>query len=387
MNRPFVVGSLAGSLVASVAALVWLLPAGAKADPAPAAPTPPLPPLPDAAPTWATPSSPAPGEPAAPAPAPAPPPPAAPAPASTPAQAPPEPIPAPPLPAPPATPPGLPVSTPTTDTSKSFEGGEMVRAPGAPARTAIPERVSVSADRQYFFLHDDNYIAGRVNNGWPPRVKFQFSIRFEILEFFDHFALNAAYTQTSFWDLFAFDRSSPFVESDYRPEGFLSFRPWKNIRYRELQLGAQHQSNGLGNDFSYNQTANSRSWNYVFVDGRWGFGRDNPRQAWFFLTPGVRAWIPFGFTDADNNGFHLPKYEGYVAGMLDVDLRIPDHPNFGRLSARFVVRQHNQQADLFYPIYGKVRCWVFGQYFHGQAERLITVADTVNAIYLGLGFQ
>jgi outer membrane phospholipase A len=263
----------------------------------------------------------------------------------------------------------------------------LLRAPGAPARTAIPEHVSASTARQYFFLHDDNYIAARVNDGWPPRVKFQFSIRFEILEFFDHFALNAAYTQTSFWDLFAFDRSSPFVESDYRPEGFLSFRPWQNIRYREFQLGAQHQSNGLGNDFSYDQTTNSRSWNYVFVDGRWGFGRANPHEAWFFLTPGLRAWVPFGFTDADNNGYHLQKYEGYVAGMLDVDLRIPDHPNFGRLSARFVVRQHNQQVDLFYPIYGKVRCWFFGQYFHGQAERLITVADTVSAVYLGLGFQ
>jgi outer membrane phospholipase A len=263
----------------------------------------------------------------------------------------------------------------------------MVRAPGAPARTAIPEKVSFSTDRQYFFLHDDNYFAVHANGGWPPRVKFQVSLRFEIIQFLGHFAFNGAYTQTSFWDLFAFDRSSPFVENDYRPEVFFSFRPWESIRYREIQLGLQHQSNGLGNDGEYNQTKNSRSWNYVFVDARWGIGRDNPREAWFFVTPGVRKWIPFGFTDADNNGYHLPKYEGYIAGMLDVDLRIPEHPNLGRLSARFVVRQHNQQADLFYPIAGKVRCWIFGQYFHGQAERLITVADTVSAFYLGIGFQ
>jgi hypothetical protein len=39
------------------------------------------------------------------------------------------------------------------------------------------------------------------------------------------------------------------------------------------------------------------------------------------------------------------------------------------------------------PSYGKVRCWLFGQFFHGQAERLITVADDVSAIYVGLGFQ
>jgi|SRR5579871_17898 len=333
-----------------LATLALLLPAAAKADPAPSnPPLPPLPPLPDAAPAQA----------------------------------------APPKPPAPAPPPELPSSAPTTNTNKSIEAGELVRAPGAPARTAIPEHVTTSPERQYFFLHDDNYFAMQANGSWPPRVKFQVSMRFEMLSFGNHpnVALNFAYTQTSFWDLFAFGRSSPFVENDYRPELFVSFRPWQSVRYREIQLGVQHQSNGLGDDGVVNQTDNSRSWNYVFVDARWGFTRQNPHDAWFFVTPGVRAWIPFGTYASDNAGYDLLKYEGYVAGILDVDLRVPDHPAFGRLSARLIVREHNQQADLFYPIYGKVRCWLFGQYFHGQAERLITVADNVNSIYVGLGFQ
>lgn len=290
------------------------------------------------------------------------------------------------LPTDPAAPPP---STPTTNTSQSIESGEMVRAPGSPARTAIPERVTGNISRQYFFLHDDNYFALQANGSWPPRVKFQVSLRFEMLSFGDspNVALSFSYTQKSFWDLFAFDRSSPFVENDYRPELFVSIRPDEKVRYREIQIGVQHESNGLGNDGGVNQTANSRSWNYLFADARWGFTRDDPRKAWFYLTPGLRAWIPFGFDAADNAGYDLRKYEGYVAGILDVDLRIPDHPSFGRLSARFIVREHNQQADLFYPFYGKVRCWLFGQFFHGQAERLITVANDVSAIYVGLGFQ
>jgi phospholipase A1 len=284
---------------------------------------------------------------------------------------------------------GPPPSTPTTDTSKSIEAGEMVRAPGAPARTAIPEKVTISASRQYFFLHDDNYFALQTNDGWPPRVKFQVSLRFEMLSIGNepNVALNFAYTQTSFWDLFAFDRSSPFVENDYRPELFVSLRPQQAVRYRELQLGVQHQSNGLGADAFFNQTSNSRSWNYVFLDARWGFTRDDPRKAWFYLTPGLRVWYPFGFTDADNGGYHLQSYEGYLAAIFDLDFRIPDHPNFGRLSARLVLREHNGHIDLFYPIYGKVRCWLFAQYFHGYAERLITVADKVDNFYVGLGFQ
>jgi outer membrane phospholipase A len=366
------------SLAAALIGLALLLPVAAEAQQAPDSGTVPvLPPLPEAPPAPSEPTA-APAAPQQVPPAPPVPPPAPPTPQQVP----------PPTPAPP-TPPGLPPSTPTTCTSQSFEAGEMVRAPGAPARTPIPEKVSSSVDRQYFFLHDDNYFALHLNDGWPPTVKFQVSIRFEMIDIGEHFALNGAYTQTSFWDLFDAlgSQSSPFIENDYRPEGFFSFRPWGNIRYREFQLGLQHQSNGLGNDGTYNQTPRSRSWNYVFVDGRWGIGRDNPREAWLFVTPGVRAWYPVWTTDADNNGYHIQSYEGYVAGMLDVDLRIPDHPNLGRLSARFVVRQHNQQADLFYPIAGKVRCWIFGQYFHGQAERLITVADTVSAFYLGIGFQ
>jgi outer membrane phospholipase A len=348
-------------LAAVLAALASLPPVAAAADPAPASAVPaPTRPSPGAVPPQdVSPSSPATGQTRS------------------------APRPLPPIPV------GLPPSTPTTDSSQSVEAGELLRAPGAPARTAIPERVTISPSLQYFFLHDDNYFALQANGSWPPRVKFQVSFRFEMLSFGDHpnVAVNFAYTQTSFWDLFAFDRSSPFVENDYRPELFVSLRPWQNVRYREFQVGVQHQSNGLGNDGYLNQTSNSRSWNYVFLDARWGFARDNPHESWFFLTPGVRAWIPFGFDDADNDGYHLTSYEGYVAGVLDVDLRIPDHPDFGRLSARFIVREHNDQADLFYPIYGKVRCWLFGQFFHGQAERLITVSDKVNSLYVGIGFQ
>jgi outer membrane phospholipase A len=292
-------------------------------------------------------------------------------------------------PAPPTDPSTPPPSTPTTATGNSVEAGELVRAPGGPPRTAIPERVTINPSRQYFFLHDDNFFAVQANGSWPPRVKFQVSLRFEMLSFGErpNVAVNFAYTQKAFWDLFAFDRSSPFVENDYRPELFVSIRPDENVRYREFQIGVQHESNGLGNDGSLDQTANSRSWNYLFGEARWGFTRHDPSKAWFYLTPGLRAWLPFGFSAADNAGYDLPKYEGYLAAILDVDLRIPDHPNFGRLSARFTVREHNVQADVFYPLYAKVRCWLFAQFFHGQAERLITVADTVTPIYVGLGFQ
>jgi phospholipase A1 len=261
---------------------------------------------------------------------------------------------------------------------------ELARAPGAPARTPIPEPATGAESRQYFFLHDNNYFALLANDGWPPQAKFQISIRFEVVSFreTENFALNFAFTQTSFWDVLNVAQSSPFIENDYRPELFISFRPDREVRYRELQLGVQHQSNGLGATSTANQTSDSREWNYAFAEARWGLIRDKPpRETWVYLTPGLRAWIPFGVTDG------LPQYEGYFAAFTDLDLRVPTHPELGRLSLRVTVRQHNFEIDAFYPILARVRCWLFGQLFEGQAERLITAPESVTHVYAGLGFQ
>ena len=115
---------------------------------------------------------------------------------------------------------------------------------------------------------------------------------------------------------------------------------------------------------------------------RWGIERDKPpQQTWFYVTPGIRAWIPFAVSN------DLVRYEGYFAAFADVDLRIPAHPEAGRLSARLTVRQHNLETNLFYPILSRVRCWLFGQLFLGKAERLITAQDSVSHLYFGIGFQ
>jgi outer membrane phospholipase A len=262
---------------------------------------------------------------------------------------------------------------------------EITRAPGAPARTPIPEPVNAELSGQYFFLHDNNYFALLANDGWPPQAKFQISIRYEVLSFggdTHNVAFNVAYTQTSFWDIFAISQSSPFIENDYRPELFFSYRPRRDVRYREVQVGVQHQSNGLGEVEGVDLTPESREWNYVFAEARWGIERGtSPGETWFYATPGIRAWIPFGATN------DLVRYEGYFAAFADVDLRIPDHPGLGRFSGRFTVRQHNFEIDLFYPILARVRCWLFSQLFVGQAERLITAPESVTHLYFGLGFQ
>ena len=61
--------------------------------------------------------------------------------------------------------------------------------------------------------------------------------------------LYGAYTNRSFWQVFAHQDSSPFRETDHEPEAWLSFRTrWQLFGFtgRIMQLGFSHQSNGRG---------------------------------------------------------------------------------------------------------------------------------------------
>jgi outer membrane phospholipase A len=264
---------------------------------------------------------------------------------------------------------------------------ELVRPAGAPPRTAVPEAVSSDVARQYFFLHNDNFFALRANEGWPAEAKFQVSVRFEMLSFFEknNLALNAAYTQTSYWEIFDTARSEPVVENNYSPEAFLSYRPYRSQRYRELQAGYLHDSNGLGDVDNVNQTANSKGWNTFFAEGRWGFSRAASSQPWFFPTVGARGWVPFFYSK------DLNKQLGYGEVFLDLDLSVPKHERYGRFSSRSIVRMHSIQEDLYYGLpaasQGVLRAWLFGQLYYGEGESLSTAAQTARHVYFGLAFQ
>jgi outer membrane phospholipase A len=265
----------------------------------------------------------------------------------------------------------------------------LERAPGAPPRTAVNDKVGTDPEAQYFFLHDDNFFALQTNDEWPMRVKFQFSLRFEALSLGgdeNNFALNIAYTQKSFWELFDTDASEPIIENNYRPEGFISWRPRRLERFREVQLGYQHESNGLGIVGMVDNKDLSRGWNYVFVDGKWGIRRANPANAWIFVTPGLRAWVPFVSSPGVVDGL------GYFCAYADVDFNFPGIDWLGRVSTRTKVQWHSVQADLQYPalriLTGKrLRTWFYLQYFYGRGERLLTTGVTESHFYVGLGFQ
>ncbi|RWU09656.1 phospholipase [Pseudidiomarina gelatinasegens] len=107
----------------------------------------------------------------------------------------------------------------------------------------------------------------------PTEVKLQLSLRTKI---FENLMFGGdvwvAYSQTSLWQAWNSDDSSPFRSTDYRPEVFYIL-PWQDewdfipgdARIRFAKAGFAHESNGQ-------RKPDSRSWNYVYFGGavEWG---------------------------------------------------------------------------------------------------------------------
>ncbi|WP_417659917.1 phospholipase A [Pseudidiomarina sp.] len=107
----------------------------------------------------------------------------------------------------------------------------------------------------------------------PTEVKLQLSLRTKL---FENLVFGGdvwvAYSQTSLWQAWNSDDSSPFRSTDYKPEVFYIL-PWQdewdfipgNARIRFAKAGFAHESNGQ-------RKPDSRSWNYVYFGGavEWG---------------------------------------------------------------------------------------------------------------------
>ena len=97
-----------------------------------------------------------------------------------------------------------------------------------------------------------------------PEVTFQISFKVRLWRDILGKDLNLwfGYTQRSFWQLYNFNDSSPFRETNYEPELLLTLSTRFSIlglKGRFFQLGANHQSNGQSEPLS-------RSWNRIVAN-------------------------------------------------------------------------------------------------------------------------
>jgi phospholipase A1 len=134
-------------------------------------------------------------------------------------------------------------------------------------------------------INKDEYISGGFEDAdglQNVEVKFQFSLAVPIVQINNSTSFMFSYTQKSLWQLGNSEISSPFRETNYKPQFFVMHQS-NMLIFNSAEFGYMHESNG--------QTSSlSRSWDRIYG----GLERlDGPVQY------GVRAW--YVFSDEENN--------------------------------------------------------------------------------------
>lgn len=225
--------------------------------------------------------------------------------------------------------------------------------------------------KRHIFPYEPIYfIAGSED----PNAKFQFGFRYQIADTDYKWAngFNFAYTQTSLWDLSS--PSAPFFDSSYKPELLYicdsviggGSTNWLRL---DLQVGAQHESNGKGG-------VDSRSLNIAYFRPTLVLGYPDSLQ--FTLQP--RVWSYLG--DLTDNP-DIDQYRGYfdLRAMLTwKDLQLSA---IGRMGKEGYTENTSAQIDLTYRIPG-MAVYLDVQYFTGYGESLLRYNERTDAWRFGI---
>lgn len=202
-------------------------------------------------------------------------------------------------------------------------------------------------------------------------VNFQISFKFPLVRDLGGSSgdLYFAYTNQSWWQLYAGDISAPFRETNHEPEIFFRFdTDWRLGRLRNtlLDVGFVHQSNGRAGSLS-------RSWNRVYAS----FVMENGDFAM-----ALKPWIVVG--DIEDN----PDIEDYL-GYGDLRLAyLWDRHTFTGLVRNNLSTSDNRGAvelTWSYPLYEQLR-W-YAKYTYGYGESLLDYNVSANRLGLGIAIN
>ncbi len=205
-------------------------------------------------------------------------------------------------------------------------------------------------------------------------VAFQLSMKVKAWE--DIFGQDmdawVGYTQRSFWQLYDFEDSAPFRETNYEPELMLNFRTRYNVlgfEGRFFNVGINHQSNGQTEPLS-------RSWNRLMAN--LGVERGN-------LSLQLRAWyrIPEDREDDDNPA--TDKYYGY--GELWGYYFLGEHRLGVMLRNNLRARENRGAVQVEWSIPLFKRIALYAQYYYGYGESLLDYKHETNRVGVGMILQ
>lgn len=204
-----------------------------------------------------------------------------------------------------------------------------------------------------------------------PEVTFQLSFKAKLWEDFlgREMDLWLGYTQRSFWQLYNFDDSSPFRETNYEPEVLLNFRTrfsFLGLQIPFVTVGLNHQSNGQSEPLS-------RSWNRIVA--HLGLERGE-----FSLL--LSGWFRIPESAVDNDNPRIDRYIGYGEVRAFYFLKKHRLGVMLRNNLNFVTNRGALQIEWSFPLLAQFSGYV--QYYIGYGESLLDYNHRVNRI--GIGF-
>ena len=200
--------------------------------------------------------------------------------------------------------------------------------------------------------------------------KFQLSFKVKALE--DLFGSDAdlwvAYTQQNHWQVYNDDISSPFRETNYEPEVFVTFPArydFLGLTGRFVNLGFVHQSNGRSDILS-------RSWNRVYAQ----FGFEAGDRFNLLFKPWYRIEED---ADEDDN----PDITDYLGDFeLVGTYRLGNHSLTALGRTGFDFERGFLQLSWAFPVYQNLRGYV--QATTGYGESMIDYNHNQNTIGIGV---
>lgn len=206
-------------------------------------------------------------------------------------------------------------------------------------------------------------------------VKFQISLKMPLWVSTGEvpWGVSFAYSQLSLWQAYNGDESSPFRETNYEPELFVTWYTDYNFvsdwHLRLIDFSFVHQSNGRSEPIS-------RSWNRL--EGRFAFEKGN----WAL---GVKTWYRFEEDLKDDNNPDLTDYLGHAE--IGVAYKWGGH-TFAAMSRNNIESGFSKgavEATWSFPIGQRIKGYV--QVFSGYGNSLAEYNHYTNTYGIGIAIN
>lgn len=205
-------------------------------------------------------------------------------------------------------------------------------------------------------------------------TKFQLSVKKPITHNLFGFneTINLGYTHTSWWQVY--DESSPFRETNYKPEVFVTVPYGKSNKtsLKGFKFGFLHESNGQKEE-------KSRSWNRLYLESYFQIGN-------LFAVPTVWYRIPEKDDEDDNPDIH--NYLGYG----DLTLIYPYKKHTFKLLLRNNLKLDDDnkgfaQFDWTFPFFNSKNAFGYVQLSNGYGDSLIDYDKEISRVSFGISLS